>query len=260
MERLPQFHYQLTEKSGNKKTGPICLITSCRGTCSRLCVLRGVCYVEYGHIRIHLDKVDAGERGVDLDTMLLKLRALPVDTLFRWGDAGDLAGPGDVLDAQALLELVCICEERNLRGFAYTHKDVLFGSEAERNRNLLKAVCEGQSHFTINLSAEGWLKADVLSCLEVGPVATVLPSTMDESWRVTWTAAGRKIVRCPAEYNPRVQCVSCGGSRGPICWQKDRDFIVGFTSHGVFRRKVDSAIWMVETQMNGLLADGWDWR
>ena len=48
---------------------------------------------------------------------------------------------------------------------------------------------------------------------------------------------GIRVVRCPAEYLP-VTCRDCGGSEGPLCARKRRNYIIGFYGHGPGARYV----------------------
>ena len=44
------------------------------------------------------------------------------------------------------------------------------------------------------------------------------------------------VVRCPAEYLPKFGCQNCGNG-DPLCAQLERKFAVGFTAHGVHKKK-----------------------
>ena len=47
-----------------------------------------------------------------------------------------------------------------------------------------------------------------------------------------FSSAGVDFKACPATYGNRVTCNNCGGSRGPICAQPDRNHVVTFPWHG----------------------------
>ena len=234
------------EKSGNGKTGPIGLVTACRTSCPE-CPFTSVCYPEGGHLRIHWDKVSRGERGADIDTTVRQIAAQMFGAVWRWGDAGDLPGVGNKLSLGWLRRIVAANRKCRGRGFAYTHKPVENGRPwAQHNR---AAIVEANLHgFTVNLSAEGWWRADVLAAECIAPVVTVLPSTMPAGWRTSYTDAGRRIVRCPAEWTKalapqhRIQCANCGGAKGPLCQRVWRADIIGFTAHGFAARAVDAII------------------
>jgi hypothetical protein len=86
------------------------------------------------------------------------------------------------------------------------------------------------------LSANNPAHADKLAALGIGPVATVLPSTVDGNQiRTMATPEGRKIVICPATYKENVTCQTCR-----LCSRGDRTCIIGFPSHGTSFKKVDA--------------------
>jgi hypothetical protein len=238
------------EKSNNTKTGPIGLVTAGRDSCPE-CPFTRVCYPEGGHLRIHWDKVCSGERGESIGQTIRRIAAQKFYSVWRWGDAGDLPGRGNRISLGWLRRIVAANRRIRGKGFAYTHKPVEDGRPHARwNRD---AIVEANKHgFTVNLSAEGWWRADVLADECVAPVVTVLPSTMPPDWKVSHTDAGRRIVRCPAEWTKklppqhRVQCSNCGGKDGPLCWRRDRDDIIGFTAHSFAARKIDAIIATME--------------
>ena len=48
-----------------------------------------------------------------------------------------------------------------------------------------------------------------------------------------------RVVRCPAEYDKRINCRNCGKGR-PLCARMDRNYVVAFTAHGRDRRLASS--------------------
>ena len=54
--------------------------------------------------------------------------------------------------------------------------------------------------------------------------------------RKTVDSDGARFVRCPAEYLPQFGCAQCGNG-DPLCARLERDYVVGFTAHGVHKRK-----------------------
>jgi hypothetical protein len=127
-------------------------------------------------------------------------------------------------------------------GWCYTHKP---WTEAN-----LRCIQQANTlGFCVNLSAEGWKRADAAAELGVAPVFTVLPHTLvDPGWKRSYTTAGRLIVRCPAERGKHT-CMTCGGGFGPLCARIDRDFIVGVSTHGIYRNRLASII--AEMEMFG---------
>lgn len=59
---------------------------------------------------------------------------------------------------------------------------------------------------------------------------TVVAVPADQSNKVDRYARTR-FIRCPAEYNSRVDCNNCG-SGVPLCARADRDYVIKFTAHG----------------------------
>jgi len=241
-------NYALVERSGNAKTGAIGLVTASSLTCWDGCPFTDICYPNGGHLRNHWKAVDRGARGTGFEHTCRRIAALSLGSTWRWGDAGDLPGVGPRIRRSAVKKI--IVANRGKRGFCLTHKPVVDGEPyAVSNRGTIRLANETQ--FTINLSAEGWLRADVLADLGIAPVVTVLPSTMPSDWKVSSTPAGRRIVRCPAEWSKeagaaRIRCENCGGKGGPLCWRSKRNYIIGFTVHGNMTRKMNDAIAEVE--------------
>lgn len=212
--------YHLTLVSDNVKTGPMPVATTSMDSCPESCGMRRYCYAHTGRIRIHWGRVV--DSGMDLQEFCDVIRALPRGKVWRYGQAGDLPGIGDVLDVDALATIVGANTGR--RGFAYTHKPLT----TERERQAIKDA--NANGFIINLSADDVVHADRLVETGIAPVVTVLPLGA-ERVRVHRTPAGRRVVVCPA-YTQNLQCVDC-----KVCMQKDRKTIVGFPVHGAAKLK-----------------------
>ena len=54
--------------------------------------------------------------------------------------------------------------------------------------------------------------------------------------RKTVDSDGARFVRCPAEYLPKFGCQNCGNG-DPLCARLDRDYVIGFTAHGIHKKK-----------------------
>jgi len=219
-------YYHLTAQSTNKKTGPIPVSTTARGTCPDACPLKsGGCYADDYHLSMHWDKVTAGNpRGINLAEFSAKIAALPEGQLWRHNQAGDLPGLGDHVDVDALDQLVTA--NTGKRGFTYTHKPLA----AQRERDAIADA--NRRGFTVNLSANNPEHADRLADLDIAPVATILPS---DQLTNTTTPAGRPIVICPAISRDGVTCKTC-----KLCSKTNRP-IIGFPAHGT-KAKAASAI------------------
>ena len=218
-----------TNRSGNRKLGPLPSSISERGACPPSCGLYDAgCYAEYGMLGAHWRRV--GDRGLTWEQFLARVRALPDGQLWRHNEAGDLAGEGATLNRDALDELVEA--NRGRRGFTFTHK------HAPEHYELLQwANLEG---FTINLSADTLEEADALFqdddpiLTKAGPVAVLLPANAPKRLR---TPGGRYVVTCVAQTTPGVTCAAC-----KLCAKPFRHSIVGFRAHGQFKKHVPELV------------------
>jgi hypothetical protein len=219
--------------SNNSKTGPMLVTTSNDKTCPDACPLKaGGCYAKHGplgYIWRGLSSVDPGEKfkngrsfitALSFDEMLDRVRALPLGSIWRKNQAGDLPGDGKKIDRGKLAAIV----EANVgrKGFTYTHY--------EPTKHNLDAIRQANaSGFTINLSADTLEEADNLAATGAGPVVTVLPKDQRENLT---TPHGRTVVVCPA-YTQNLTCVQC-----QLC-QKQRSTIVGFPAHGAGAKRAE---------------------
>lgn len=48
---------------------------------------------------------------------------------------------------------------------------------------------------------------------------------------------GVKLVRCPAEYNDKINCRNCGSGK-PLCARLNRSYIIKFVAHGNQKKKI----------------------
>ena len=212
--------YHLTRSSRNVKTGPIPVATTSMSSCPPICPLKGQgCYAEYGPLKLHWDRLSTGARGVDLEQFCDELRTLPKQQLWRYGQAGDLPGADNVLDAAALRQIVDA--NRGRRGFAFTHYPM-------SAHNAALVTHANHNGFTINLSANDLEHADELAALNIAPVAVLLDA---DQAKPTHTPQGRHISVCPATTTEGMSCAKCG-----IC-ATQRKAIIGFPVHGTGKSK-----------------------
>lgn len=240
-----RFHF--TRVSSNSKTGPIPTVIVGRSSCPPSCPLyNGGCYALGGNVRIHWNR--ATEKGGTLEELVDHINRLPLGQVWRYGVAGDLPGNEETISPFMIGKL--IAANQGKRGFAYTHKN-------PRDRHNARMIRRMNAHgFTVNLSANNLAEVDEYLALDIAPVVTIIPDDFGGEqvtttkitgnkvvsktvglWRTCRTPGGARVIQCPAEYNERVQCASCGGAQGPLCQRKDRDFVVGFTTHGAAKRK-----------------------
>lgn len=216
--------YSLTFGSKNRKTGSIPVSMSSRETCPDACPLKdGACYARFSFLGMHWAKLSEGKIGLTFDAFLIKIKEIPKNKLFRIGQAGDLPGVNNDIDAEKLDRLVSAAA--HTRAWGYTHKPV--GEGYEKNRAAIKKANE---KITINLSADSLTEADELAALNIAPVVTTLPANAGTG--TCYTPQGRKVIVCPAQLREDITCEKC-----QLC-QKKRTVIVGFIAHGKAKNKI----------------------
>jgi hypothetical protein len=222
-------HYQvaLTLKSRNTKTGPIPVSTTTFETCPDECPLRSNgCYGTGGPLAMFWDKVTKRKAGMAWADFVASVAALPLSTLWRHNQVGDLPGNRINVDKPALRAL--IKANKGKRGFTFTHYDVIHNAG---NRAIIAE--SNKNGFTINLSANNLAHADMLKDMKAGPVAVILPESVHGPQKLA-TPNGHKVVVCPATYKNDVSCKTCG-----LC-SKQRDAIIGFPAHGPQKKRADA--------------------
>ena len=221
--------YHLTKVSNNAKTGPIAVSTSSKSTCPDDCPLKDEgCYAGNGPLNLHWQKVTNGERGVSFDDFVLQVGALPIGSEYRHNQAGDLPGEHGQIDAPKLARLAATTKRRKLRAFTYSHYNVLTNIN-----NRLAIQHANNNGLVINLSANHISEVDTLLNLKIAPVAVIMPIN---ATKVSYTAAGNKIVICPAQTNDSTRCIDC-----MLCAKNDRNFTIGFLPHGTGAKKAARA-------------------
>ena len=92
----------------------------------------------------------------------------------------------------------------------------------------------GPGKTVINYSAKTATLAAKYIKMAVPTVATVALDFWNG--RKSVDSDGARFVRCPAEYLPQFGCAQCGNG-DPLCARLERDFVIGFTAHGVHKKK-----------------------
>lgn len=220
--------------SGNKKVGPIPVVTTGATSCPSVCPLRGSgCYAETGPISWHWKKLTDGRKAGQTNAEIADhIARLPKGQLWRMNAAGDLQHHNQVIDRKALDQIVRANRKSKAKGFTYTHHDV----NIESNREAIKAANTGL--FTVNLSANSLSHADELMALGIGPVVTIMPL---DAPKVQQTPAGHTVIQCPATYQDDMTCARCG-----ICQVASRKSIIGFPVHGV-RKATAHKVFMLKS-------------
>ena len=223
-----EYQVHLTPVSRNIKTGPIPVSTTSFDTCPDACPMRASgCYAEYGPLVFHWRKVTEKIHGTSWDDFCKAIAKLPMGTIWRHNQAGDLPGNRVKIDAIAMRKLIAVNRKGRKKGFTFTHYDVENNVE---NRQIVKAA--NNEGFTVNLSANNLAHADRLVNTKTGPVVTILDKEIQGNVKIT-TPAGNKVVVCPATYRDDVTCASC-----KLCAVAKRNVIVGFPAHGNAKNKV----------------------
>tara|TARA_Y100000310_G_scaffold317349_1_gene370143 strand:- start:640 stop:1203 length:564 start_codon:yes stop_codon:yes gene_type:complete len=174
------------------------------------------CYAESGPLQWHWDKIGT-VRGDNWETFCKLIEALPNNQLWRHNQAGDLPGEEDAIDAKLLRRL--IKANRHKSGFTYTHKP-----PTPKNAKLIKE--SNDNGFTINLSANHLLHANVLREMNIGPIVSIIHDKDQQNAKSFDSPYGDKVVMCPNSYR-NVTCSNCA-----LCALPSREFIIGFPAKG----------------------------
>ena len=185
------------------------------------------CYANGGPLAMHWAKVTRKERGDNWSTFIANVSSFKDGLLSRHNQAGDLAGDGKQLDADANDELANAYTGK--RGFTYTHYPVL---TSKHNARVVKRM--NDTGFVVNLSANNVKHADALYDLGIGPVATVLPEAQTTN---TTTPKGRKIVVCRCNNSCMMYHVPHVNYVQSIVMQS-----YGFPAHGSSKREADNVL------------------
>lgn len=248
---------QLIPISGNAKTGPMPVASSCASTCPPSCGAFYNCYAKFGPCAIHWKALnEANEPSAKVHepaSFYRAVRAMMPATLWRMNEKGDLPGIGNDTDSEATAALVAA--NKGKRGFTYTHKPVFSGtytvtgkpgqghtsevSEATALANRATIAACNAGGFTVNLSADSLADCDRKASLGIGPVCVILPSEAAKGGEHS-TPEGRKIVTCPAALDRNdgkgFTCTRCA-----LCQRSNRTFIIGFPAHGTAKKRADAA-------------------
>lgn len=219
--------FRLVETSGNRKTGPISVISSSRDTCPEACPLKGwACYGETHPIRYLWDKVTV--EGYGLEDLCQKLNSIMDGSILRYGDVGDLPGDGEYLDEDKCYKLAEAMDKNKFKAFGYTH----YCMDKGQNLAVVKGLAE--KGLSINISTTN--PRDAVRFVKIGlPVVLAVANQTHKS-----IYQGIKMVPCFATKNvPDAYCITCGRGK-PWCWRTDRKFVITFKAHGVRKRKLSN--------------------
>jgi hypothetical protein len=218
--------YSFVRVSQNKKTGPIPVSSTDRGSCPDECSYKDSgCFGENAPLVFHWNKLN--HTGLTLDELCTRYEDLPRRQLARHNVVGDLPKREDgLINVDALERITAAASRIDL--FAYTH----FSPYEYVNHDAILAA--NRSGFTINLSCESYDEADNYIDMGIGPVVLSVPRGTP---KVTHTKKGRQVTLCPADYSP-MTCDRCG-----ICAVSERKSVIAFTAHGSRAAKVERIFW-----------------
>lgn len=222
------FRFSFTLVSRNRKTGPIPVVRTSKNSCPDSCVLKNNgCYAEIGPTNMWWSKLN--HKGLNEQELIESLYTIPIRSIWRMNEAGDLPHKNGNIDGNFLSQVVLANSARKASGFAYTHHDM----SIEWNRYCVKKA--NDCGFTINLSCES--VEDAIEKQKIAPVVVIVTEEFWQNSRNIRKIGNSFVVRCPAEYNENMNCAQCR-----ICANNRRKSIVGFTAHGVNKRKVINII------------------
>lgn len=222
---MTQTNYSFVANSSNKKIGSMAAISTSSNTCPQSCPLIQECYAKSGHTRIHWNRLD--KSGIDFDQLLGFIQSLRRNSALRFNVMGDFAHVNGLIDAPKLNRLTEIFKRRALDVIAYTHHDL------NLNLNTLKQAFD--AGFKINASCETLTQARHALDNGLNAVITMPINSIKKVLKI----GDVTIVRCPAEYNEKIQCANC-----MLC-AKDRTqnrVVVAFTAHGTRKNALSNRL------------------
>ena len=202
------------------------LTTNSRATCSPSCVFfQNGCYADGAPLRFHWDRVSRGERGKPWREHLADLAALPAGSKLRIHQAGDLPHTAGRISRRYVRALALAV--KHLKAWSYSHHKL-----TPSNLQLLRYL--NRQGLTVNCSTETESAADAAVAAGLPAVLTVDSAETRAQWN---TAAGHRVIVCPAQRRDGVTCADC-----MLCQKRGRRVVVAFIAHGVSKRKADAAL------------------
>lgn len=212
--------YQFTPKSSNVKTGPIPTTMTERKSCPLTCPLReNGCYADNFPLSLHWDRV--AEKGINLDALLEKIKALPKGQLWRHNVAGDFPHINGKIERQAFWDFVMASGHTN--PIIYSHHKL------NPNNKLMFRLARNNG---VNINASCESVTDAIKAIDSGINAVFVGRENTQTHKVGDTT----IVTCPAQLREDVTCSSCG-----LC-ARDRvgqRVAIQFIPHGTKAKKVE---------------------
>lgn len=207
--------FKLTKNSGNSKTGRVVTVTASRETCPATCPHKGKCYPEEGRLRLWWDRMSAGNWGYSWDVFIKEFYKLPLFSIVRYGQAGDLPSktPGSSIVSKKMVSpWIRAIKVKKAKGWLYTHK------KNKKNIDVFQAL--NDAGMTVNISCE--TLGEVVKWYKLG-FNTVLTSEKINPNKKAWKHKGLKIIQCPNQLNKNLTCDHC-----TLCLERDKEHVVLF--------------------------------
>ena len=233
------FNYSFVAVSSNSKTGGIAVTSTSSGSCPSACpfikkiiadavkVTLNGCYADYSYTAIQWKKLDVA--GIDYSKLLSNIRHLDKYAKLRLNVFGDLQHTEQVIDIDLFNQLIDVVVKRQLQTILYSHHDLSIES------NLIAFQSAFKRGLHVNASCESIEQAKTALDNGINAVVVLPTGSIEKTLKID----NVRVVRCPNEYNKKIQCINC-----MLC-AKDRTqnrVIIGFTAHGTGKTKVSNTV------------------
>lgn len=215
--------FNLNPYSSNNKCRGCATIKSDKSTCPPNCpLINNGCWGDTFH-SAHWWKVTP----FNLSGLLKEIRNLSYNQLTRLWEVGDFPGRKGVIDSESSIKIAHAL--KRVTAWGYTHY-----APIKKNIDTLREISK---YISLNLSANNLREADKYK--DMGFDVTVLCHSKTPNFTFK-TPNGVKVVMCPAQSKKVKNCASCTSHL--LCHQKNRDYIIGFYSHGSQKKIVDQLV------------------
>jgi hypothetical protein len=219
----------VTQKSSNKKTGPVSVTYGATVSCVDCPLKNNGCYAEHGLVAVHKRRLDKAVRAAKASTTRqAEHEARGIDALRAVGQGLRIHTSGDCPTTESA-RIVADAAERFMsrgggRAWSYTHAWRRVSRKAWRGVSVLASV------ETL---------ADARKAIRRGwATARVVPQFATDK---AWLEGGIRWIPCPAQTRDDVTCDSCR-----LCWNDDKLRTIGagiaFEAHGSAKRKAAKAV------------------
>jgi hypothetical protein len=219
-------YYQFVANSHNKKTGAMAVTSTSSNSCPLTCGLYNDCYGKSSYTRIQWDKLD--KKGIDFNQLINLINSLRKNSPIRFNVVGDLTNNNGVVDSTKLIKLANTVKNRALDMILYTHLELSYLNV----KGFQLAFSKG---LNINISCESIQKAKKALNYGLNSVIVLPMGSINKVLKIDDLI----IVRCPNEYNPKIQCINC-----MLC-SKDRvkkRVVVAFTAHSTTKKRLSEKL------------------